>query len=93
MQAGEACLIIGLGIMGQLHVALARQADAGQFIGTDFVAYRREKALSARGRPSSLIPPKGDIVEQLREHTKGEMAEVVIVGPGSVEAMELGLRV
>ena len=30
--------------------------------------------------------------EQLREHTRGEMAEVVIVGPGSVEAMELGLQ-
>ena len=44
MQGGESVFIIGLGIMGQLHVALARQANAGQIIGTDFVAYRREKA-------------------------------------------------
>lgn len=91
LQGGESVFIIGLGIMGQLHVALARQANAGQIIGTDFVAYRREKARQL-GADISFDPAQGDVVEQLRAHTQGTMAEVVIVGPGSVEAMELGLR-
>ncbi len=91
LQGGESVFIIGLGIMGQLHVALARQANAGQIIGTDFVAYRREKARQL-GADISFDPAQGDVVEQLRAHTQGAMAEVVIVGPGSVEAMELGLR-
>jgi L-iditol 2-dehydrogenase len=91
MQTGDRVLIIGLGIMGQLHVALAHHGGAGSVIGTDFVPYRREKALSL-GADLVLDPAQGGIEEQLRQHTNGEMAEVVIVGPGSIEAMELGIR-
>ena len=91
MQAGDRVFIIGLGIMGQLHVALARHAGAGSVIGADFVPYRREKAI-ALGADFALDPAQGNVEEQLRQHTHGEMAEVVIVGPGSLEAMELGIR-
>ena len=84
-------MIIGLGIMGQLHVALARHAGAGSVIGADFVPYRREKARQL-GADLVLDPAQGKIEDALREHTNGEMAEVVIVGPGSIEAMELGVR-
>jgi L-iditol 2-dehydrogenase len=91
MQAGDRVFIIGLGIMGQLHAALARHAGAGRVIGTDFVPYRREKAL-ALGADLTFDPALGNIEEQLRQHTHGEMAEIVIVGPGSIEAMELGIR-
>ena len=90
-QSGERVLIIGLGIMGQLHVALARHAGAGSVIGADFVPYRREKARQL-GADLVLDPAQGKIEDALREHTNGQMAEVVIVGPGSIEAMELGIR-
>jgi L-iditol 2-dehydrogenase len=39
-----------------------------------------------------LDPAQGSVEEAVREQTKGEMAEVVIVGPGSIEAMKLGIR-
>jgi L-iditol 2-dehydrogenase len=91
LQGGESVLIIGLGIMGQLHVALARHAGAEQVLGTDFVAYRRDKARQL-GADMAFDPSEGNVVDQLRDHTNSDMAEVVIVGPGSVEAMELGLR-
>jgi len=91
LQAGERIFIIGLGIMGQLHVALARHAGAESVIGADFVPYRREKALQL-GADLALDPTQGKIEDQLRDHTKGEMAEVVVVGPGSIEAMEFGIR-
>lgn len=90
-QAGESIFIIGLGIMGQLHVALARQAGAGRILATDFVPYRREKALTL-GADTVIDPNDGKVEDAVREHTNGEMAEVVIVGPGSIEAMEIGVR-
>ncbi len=93
-QAGDSVLVIGLGIMGQLHVALAKHAGARTIIGTDFVPYRCTKAREL-GADLALNPHKveaGTIEDALREYTQGEMAEVVIVGPGSIEAMQLGLR-
>ena len=91
LQAGESVFVIGLGIMGQLNVALARHAGAGTIMGTDFVPYRRDKALQL-GADVTFDPAEGPVEDALRAYTKGEMAEVVIVGPGSIEAMELGLR-
>jgi L-iditol 2-dehydrogenase len=91
MQPGDGVLIIGLGIMGQLHVALARHAGAGTLIGTDFVPYRRAKALEL-GADFALDPAQDSLEEAVKQHTSGQMAEVVIVGPGSIEAMELGIR-
>lgn len=91
LAAGERIFIIGLGIMGQLHVALARHFGAEQIVATDFVAYRRDKALQL-GADIAIDPAVGAVEDAVRDSTNGEMAEVVIVGPGSVEAMELGLR-
>jgi L-iditol 2-dehydrogenase len=91
LQPGERILIIGLGIMGQLHVALARHAGAETIMAADFVPYRREKALEL-GADLAFDPAQGSLEEAVRIHTQSEMAEVVIVGPGSIEAMELGLR-
>jgi L-iditol 2-dehydrogenase len=91
LQPGERVFVIGLGIMGQLHVALARHLGAENILATDFVPYRREKALQF-GANIVLDPAERAIEEAVKEHTDGEMAEVVIVGPGSIEAMELGIR-
>ena len=93
-QAGDSVFVIGLGIMGQLHVALAKHAGARSIIGTDFVSYRCTKAREL-GADLTLNPHEvkdGNVEDALREYTQGEMAEVVIVGPGSIEAMQLGLR-
>lgn len=91
LQPGERVLVIGLGIMGQLHVALARHAGAESVMASDFVPYRREKARQL-GADLVLDPAQGSVEEAIKEYTNGEMAEVVIVGPGSIEAMELGIR-
>lgn len=91
LQAGDRVCVIGLGIMGQLNVALARHAGAGAIMGTDFVAYRRHKALEL-GADAAFDPADGPVEEAIRDHTKGGMAELVIVGPGTIEAMQLGIR-
>lgn len=91
LRSGDSVFVIGLGIMGQLHVALAKAAGARSVVGTDFVAYRRDRA-RALGADVAIDPNTTDVESALRDYTRGELSEVVIVGPGSIEAMRLGLR-
>ena len=88
--AGASVLIIGLGIMGQLHLLLARHLGARQILAADLVAPRIEKA-RALGADQALDVAGGDLVAQVLAHTDGAGAEIVIVGPATVAALEQGL--
>lgn len=90
LRGGERVVVIGLGIMGQLHVVLARHAGASQVIGLDRVPFRLERARQL-GADHVIHVDEQDPAAALAELTGGEMADAVIVGPGSIEAMELGL--
>ena len=90
LRGGERVVVIGLGIMGQLHVVLARHAGASQVIGLDRVPFRLERAREL-GADHVIHVDERDSAAALAELTGGEMADAVIVGPGSIEAMELGL--
>src|SRR5262245_51044642 len=68
LQPGDRVFVIGLGIMGQLHVALARHAGAEAVIAADFVPYRREKAREL-GADVALDPAQGSVEEAVREQT------------------------
>ncbi|OYT72387.1 MAG: sorbitol dehydrogenase [Chloracidobacterium sp. CP2_5A] len=87
----DTVLVIGLGIMGQMNVLLAKQSGVERVIGADLVDWRCAKALEF-GADAVINPSREDLVERLGELTAGELADVVIVGPSSVRAMELGLR-
>ncbi len=87
---GQTVVVIGVGIMGQLHVALASQAGA-RVIALDRVAFRLERAREL-GADASVDVSAEDPVEAVRKLTGGEMAEVVFVGPGSIDAMETGVK-
>jgi len=91
LRGGERVVVIGLGIMGQLHVALARHHGAAQVIGLDRVPFRLERARTL-GANAVVHVDEGDPVDAVGELTGGDMADAVIIGPGSLEAMELGLR-
>lgn len=91
LHSGDTVLIIGLGIMGQMNVLLARHYGAGKIIGADLVDYRCERAIEF-GADATINPTREDLVERLSELTGGKMADVVIVGPGSAPVMELGIR-
>jgi len=90
LRGGERVVVIGLGIMGQLHVVLARHAGASQVIGLDRVPFRLERAREL-GADQVIHVDEQDPAATLAALTDGEMADAVIVGPGSIEAMELGL--
>jgi L-iditol 2-dehydrogenase len=88
--AGASVLIIGLGVMGQLHVLLARHLGARQILAADLVSGRCAHA-ARLGADTVIDASAGDLATQVHAQTAGEGAEVVVVGPATVEAIAAGL--
>ena len=88
---GDTVLIIGLGVMGLLNLLLAREYGAGRVIGADMVKFRLNKALEY-GADAVIDVSGNSLRDGLREITGGDMAQLVIVGPNSAEAMMEGLE-
>jgi len=88
---GATVLVIGLGVMGQLHVLLARAAGAERILAADLI---EDRCRHARGLSADLVfnASEVDLAAAVAEATDGEGAEVVIAGPATVAALELGLR-
>lgn len=91
MRPGDRVLVIGLGVMGLLHVMLARRLGAGMIVGADRVPSR---LVRAREAGAGVVVDVGQerLPEAVRAVTDGEGADVVIVGPGSAEAMQAGFE-
>ena len=83
-------LVISLGVMGQLNILLARRFGADRIIGADMVRYRLKKAKEF-GADDVIDVSKENLVDSLGKLTDGEMADLVVVGPNSVEAMREGI--
>jgi L-iditol 2-dehydrogenase len=90
IRSGDTVLIIGLGIMGQLHILLARKYDAGKIIGVDMIPFRLEKAKDF-GADEIIDVSRENLIDSLKDLTNGELVDVVIVGPNSVDAMKQGI--
>lgn len=86
----DTLLIIGLGVMGQLIVLLSKKNGAGKIIGADMVLFRLEKAKEF-GADEVIDVSKANLIDSLKDITNGEMADIVIVGPNSVDAMRQGI--
>lgn len=91
IRSDDTVLIIGLGIMGILNLLIAREYGAGKVICADRVKFRLDKALEY-GADYTIDVSERPLNEGLKDITGGEMAELVIVGPNSAEAMSEGLR-
>lgn len=88
---GDRMVVLGLGVMGQMHILLAKYQGAKQIIGVDCVPFRLEKAMKF-GADATIDFKNEPVVEKLREVTRGEMADVVIVCPDSIDAMRMGIE-
>ncbi|MBV8197884.1 MAG: alcohol dehydrogenase catalytic domain-containing protein [Candidatus Eremiobacteraeota bacterium] len=78
VRAGDRCYVIGLGVMGLMHVLVARHLGASVF-GSDFIEARR--ALAARCGADGFHPDD-------RNAALPDGADVVICGPGTEAAMQ-----
>ena len=91
IKKGDTVLVIGLGVMGQMHVLLAREFGAKKIIGADMVPFRLKKAIDF-GADYTIDVSKEDLIEKVKSLTSGYMANIVIVGPNSVDAMKNGIK-
>lgn len=88
---GATVAIIGMGVMGMLHLLLARQWGAAQVLAIDRLPHRLHQA-EALGAIPIAAQDAEQAISQAQAHTHGNGAEVVVVGPGTPEALELGWR-
>jgi len=83
-------LVIGLGVMGQLHVVLARHYGARVVLAADLEESRCAHARSL-GADVVIDASREDLVGRIEAATDGAGVEVVIVGPATVPALEQGM--
>jgi L-iditol 2-dehydrogenase len=91
IKKGDTILIIGLGVMGQMHVLLAREFGAEKIIGADMIPFRLNKALEF-GADHVIDVSKENFINRLKDLTNNFMADIVIVGPNSAIAMKEGIE-
>lgn len=94
LEIGESLMVMGLGILGQLAVMLARAAGAYPVIACDPVAERREEALK-NGADYAFNPFDKDFAEQVKSVTGGGVntaIEVTGVGAGLDETLDCMAR-
>ncbi|BCB95891.1 sorbitol dehydrogenase [Dissulfurispira thermophila] len=91
IKEGDTILIIGLGVMGQMHVLLAREFGAKKIIGADMIQFRLNKALEF-GADHVIDISKENFIDRLKDLTNNFMADIVIVGPNSASAMQQGIK-
>jgi L-iditol 2-dehydrogenase len=87
---GQNVLVIGSGISGLLHVALARASGAGHVVATD-ISDERLKAARQFGADECLHATE-DLPSRLREILQGCLADLVIVCAGTTSAYHQALQ-
>ena len=91
MQHGDRVLVIGLGFMGQALALVARHYGARTVIVADRVPYRLKKALEL-GADVAVDVSTEDLTERVAAATDGDMADRVVVGPGTIPAIQSGIE-
>ena len=90
LKPGQTVLIIGSGISGVLHIALARASGAGRIIASDISEYRLKAA--KRSGADEVLFAKEVRTSKLREINQGRLVDLVIVCAGSLSAYKPALE-
>lgn len=88
---GESVLVIGLGVMGLMHILLAREFGAARIVGADSVPFRLATAKTF-GADEVIDVSHDDLAGAVRDLTNGDMVDVVVVCPNSAAAMKQGIE-
>ncbi|MDR7420530.1 MAG: alcohol dehydrogenase catalytic domain-containing protein [Armatimonadota bacterium] len=87
---GDRVLVLGAGVMGLLHLMLVRaRYEPSQVIAADRVPAR----LEAAARYADAVVDAGSVplADGIREVSGGDGADVVVVGPGTVDALNAAM--
>jgi L-iditol 2-dehydrogenase len=90
LQPGQAVLVLGSGISGLLHIALARALGAGRIVATDVNEYRLKAA--QRLGADVVIHAEEDVPARLRQANEDRLADLVIVCTGAFPAFIQALQ-
>jgi len=90
LKPGQTVFVIGSGISGVLHIALARASGAGRVIASDISEYRLKKAKGSGA--DEVLFAKEVRTSTLREINQGRLADLVIVCAGSLSAYKQALE-
>ena len=88
---GEAVVVVGVGIVGQLAVQYASLCGAYPLIAVDLSPQRLDLA-QAHGATHTLVGGGDEIVDEIRAITRGRMADVVFEVTGSPRVIPTTLR-
>jgi L-iditol 2-dehydrogenase len=81
---GQSVFVIGSGISGVLHIALARVSGAGRIMASDISEYRL-KAARQFGADETILAKEVNPAK-IREINQGRLADLVIVCAGTISA-------
>jgi len=90
LRPGQSVFVIGSGISGVLHIALARTSGAGRIMASDISEYRL-KAAKQFGADETILA-KGVNPAKIREINQGRLADLVIVCAGTISAYTQALQ-
>jgi L-iditol 2-dehydrogenase len=90
LRPGQSVFIIGSGISGVLHIALARASGAGRIIASDISEYRL-KAAKQFGADETILAKEVNPAK-IREINQGRLADMVIVCAGTISAYTQALQ-
>jgi L-iditol 2-dehydrogenase len=90
LKPGQSVFVIGSGISGVLHIALARASGAGQIIASDISEYRL-KAAKQLGADEAILAREVNPAK-IREINQGRLADLVIVCAGAISAYTQALQ-
>ncbi len=90
LQPGQAVLVLGSGISGLLHIALARALGAGRIVATDVNEYRLNAA--QRFGADLVIHAEEDVPARLYQANEDRLADLVIVCTGAFPAFIQALQ-
>jgi len=89
LRPGQSVAVLGAGISGVLHIALAKALGAGRIVATDIAPHRM--ALATRFGADAVCDALGDVPGFVRE-ALGRPADLVVVCAGALAAFEQALR-
>ena len=89
IRPGDSVLVIGSGLIGLLHVKLARALGAGRIVATDVHESRLEAA--SRFGADHTVVAAADVPAFVREVNDGRLVDKVILCSGAMPAAETAL--
>ena len=89
LRPGQTVAVLGAGISGVLHIALAKALGAGRIIATDISEFRLNQA--RRFGADAVFDAKDDVPRRVREANGGRPADLVVVCAGALSAFKQAL--